>query len=62
VCSVWFSEQTAIISQHNINLLTFETKRECVYCAVRTESLNKLRVIICIYTSVCKTHKEDCDS
>jgi len=37
---VWVSEQTAIISLHNINWLVFITERECVYCAVRTGYLN----------------------
>jgi len=39
MCSVWISEQTAIISLYNINWLVFITEKECVYCAVRTESL-----------------------
>jgi len=44
VCSVWISEQTAIISLYNINWLVFITETECVYCAVRTGSLNAIRV------------------
>jgi len=36
MCSVWISEQTAIISVYNINWLVFITERERVYCAVRT--------------------------
>jgi hypothetical protein len=40
VCFVWISEQTAIISLYNINWLVFVTEMECVYCAVRTGSLN----------------------
>jgi len=36
---VWISEQTAIISLYNINWLVCITETECVYCAVRTESL-----------------------
>jgi len=36
----WISEQTTIISLYNINWLVFVTEKECVYCAVRTESLN----------------------
>ena len=38
---VWISEQTAIISLYSINWLvcTSITETECVYCAVRTESL-----------------------
>ena len=39
MCFVWISEQTAIISLYNINLLVFVTETECVYCAVRTGSL-----------------------
>ena len=39
MCFVWISEQTAIISLYNVNWLVFITERECVYCAVRTESL-----------------------
>jgi hypothetical protein len=42
VCSVWISEQTAIISLHNINWLVCITVTECVYCAVRT-----------VYTGTC---------
>jgi hypothetical protein len=40
MCFVWISEQTAIISLYSINWLGFVTETECVYCAVRTESLN----------------------
>ena len=40
MCFVWISEQTAIISLHNINLPVFITQMQCVYCAVRTGSLN----------------------
>ena len=36
ICFVWISEQTAIISLHNINWLVFITETESVYCAVRT--------------------------
>jgi len=39
MCSVWISEQTAIISLYSINWLIFITETECVYCAVRTECL-----------------------
>jgi hypothetical protein len=38
------SEQTAIISLYSINWLVFVTETECVYCAVRTESLNILQL------------------
>jgi hypothetical protein len=43
MCFVWISEQTAIISLYNINWLVFITETECVYCAVRTESLNVIQ-------------------
>jgi len=44
MCFVWISEQTAIISLHNINWLVCITETECVYCAVRTGSLNIIQV------------------
>ena len=37
---VGLSEQTGIISLVSINCLVCKTKAECVYCAVRTGSLN----------------------
>jgi len=40
MCFVWIWEQTAIISLYSINWLVFTTETECVYCAVRTRSLN----------------------
>ena len=40
VCVLWISEQTAIISLYEVNVLVFITEMECVYCEVRTESLN----------------------
>jgi hypothetical protein len=46
MCFVWISEQTAIISLYNINWLVFITESECVYCAVRTESLNKFNSLL----------------
>jgi hypothetical protein len=42
-CFVWVSEQTAIVSLHSINWLVFTTEAECVYCAVRTESLKVIQ-------------------
>jgi hypothetical protein len=39
MCFVWISEQTAIISLYSINWLVFITETECVYCAVRTDTL-----------------------
>jgi hypothetical protein len=50
MCFVCISEQAAIISVFNINWLVFITKREGVYCAVRTESVNIL-VLICLLRS-----------
>jgi hypothetical protein len=44
MCFVWISEQTAIISLYSINWLVFITETECVYCAVRTESLYTIHV------------------
>jgi hypothetical protein len=40
LCFVWIWEQTAIMSLYNTNWLAFITETDCVYCAVRTESLN----------------------
>ena len=39
-CFAWISEQTAIISLYSVNLSVFITETQCVYCAVRTGSLN----------------------
>jgi hypothetical protein len=44
ICFVWIWEQTAIISPYSINWLVFITETECVYCAVRAEFLNIIRV------------------
>ena len=44
MCFVWISEQTAIISLYSIDWLVFITEMECVYCAVRTGSLNIIPV------------------
>ena len=35
MCSVWISEQTAIISLYRINWLVCINQMQCVYCAVR---------------------------
>jgi len=43
MCCVWISEQTAIISLHNINGLVFITETESVYCAVRTGSVTVIK-------------------
>jgi len=48
MCFVWISEQTAIISLYSINGLVFITQTECVYCAVRTGSLNVIQVNISV--------------
>ena len=40
MCFVWIWEKTAIISLYSINWLVCITETECVYCAVRTGSLN----------------------
>jgi hypothetical protein len=49
MCFVWISEQTAIISLYSINWLVFITETECVYCALRTGSLNVIQVNLCLY-------------
>jgi hypothetical protein len=41
---VRISEQTGIISLHSIDWKVFITEMECVYCTVRTESLNVIEV------------------
>ena len=43
---VWILELTLIMSLYIINLSAFITQTENVYCAVRTESLNKIHVNI----------------
>jgi len=44
MCFVRVSGQTANIFLYKINLLTFITEAECVYCAVRNACLNKIWV------------------
>ena len=44
MCFVWISEQTAIISLYSINWLVCVTETECVYCAVRTVSLDTIQI------------------
>jgi len=44
VCFIRMSEQTAIISLYDINWLVSVTETHCVYCAVRTGSLNVISV------------------
>jgi len=58
MCFVWISEQTAIISLYSINWLVCITETECVYCAVRAESLNIIKVNLIftgLGTSLCWT-------
>jgi hypothetical protein len=45
MCFVWIWEQTAIISLYSIKWLVCITETECVYCAVRTGSLNIILVL-----------------
>jgi hypothetical protein len=44
MCSVWISEQTAIIYLYSINWLVFITETECVYCAVRAGPLHTIGI------------------
>jgi hypothetical protein len=44
MCFAWISEQRTIISLYSINWLVFITQTECVYCEVRTGSLNIIQV------------------
>ena len=46
ICSVCNWEQTAIFCLYIVNWLVFVTETECVYCAVRTEYLSIIRVLI----------------
>jgi len=41
---LWIWQQTAIIFLYSINWLVCITETECVYCATRTGSLNKIQV------------------
>ena len=43
MCFAWVSEQIGIISLYSINLSSFITEAESVYCAVRIGSLNQLQ-------------------
>jgi hypothetical protein len=45
VCSVWISEQTAIISIYNTKFLNFINEMDRVYCAVRAEPLTIIQVL-----------------
>jgi hypothetical protein len=42
--SCMISEQTAISSPYIFNCMVFITETECVYCAVRAESLSMIQV------------------
>jgi hypothetical protein len=42
--SLQIAEQTTIISLYDINFLISITETDCVYCAVRTEPLNKFKL------------------
>ena len=41
MCFVFIREQTAACATYTINWLVFITEMKSVYCAVRTDSLNK---------------------
>jgi len=49
MCSVWISEQTAVISLYSINWLVFITETVCVYCAVRTGYLYIIEVVCFVW-------------
>jgi hypothetical protein len=50
MCFVWISAQTAIIFLYSINSFVFITEMECVYGAVRAESLNVIHVNrVCVH-------------
>ena len=48
MCFVWIWEQTVVISLYSINWLVCITETECVYCAVRTGSLNVSQFVRCL--------------
>jgi len=56
MCSVWITEQTAIISLYSINWLVFIIETEYVYCAVRTESLNTTEARVRFQVSPCEIY------
>jgi hypothetical protein len=47
MCFVWITEQTAITSLYSINWLVFITETDCVYSAIRAESL-RLEIVYLI--------------
>jgi hypothetical protein len=46
MCFVWISEQTAIISLYSINWRVCITETECVYSAVRAESIKCILMFV----------------
>jgi hypothetical protein len=46
MCFLWFLQETVIIFLYNINWMVFITETECVYCAVRSGSLNTNQVTV----------------
>jgi hypothetical protein len=46
MCVVRILEQTAFICVYNINWLVFITDMECIYCAIWTEFLCVIEVIL----------------
>ena len=52
---VWLWEQTAIISVYSIDRLVFIAETECVYCAVRTGSLNMIPVNVSLARLQCQS-------
>ena len=46
MCHVWISEKNSDYFAMRPNCLVFISETECVYCAVRTESLNTVRLIL----------------
>jgi hypothetical protein len=45
MCSMWICKQATIVSLYSINCLVFIAKYESVFCAIRTESLNIVRLV-----------------
>jgi hypothetical protein len=61
MCSVWISEHAATISLYSINWLVCITETECVYCAVRTGSLNPFILSLFFFTRSLYCTKWHCD-
>ena len=49
-CLLLFAVQQFAMCLHSINCLVLTTKTECVYCAVRAESLNKTRANLILHS------------